>query len=482
MPVTYEKIVMTELSQVDMLELLMGTSLVKPNRLTDISSWHRHIPFGFALMRMMRPHIFVELGTHRGDSYFAMCQARKEFGLDTKCFAVDTWAGDSQAGYYGDEVYEEVRAVHGSLYSDFSTLLRMRFHEALSSFADGSVDLLHIDGLHTYEAVKEDFESWLPKMSRSGVILFHDTNVLDRDDFGVWRLWREITDGRLSFEFKFGHGLGVLATGNSVPKSVSDFLKWANAEPEIVSHFFWLQGSDLELRNSLDSLQHRDELGQKLSHAQSTIAQRDAQLANANQLLKDTGEQLSLAQSVVYERDEQLDTVNQLLADTGERLSATQSIVSERDTQLQAVNRLLEEIGEQLSFAQNIIAERDERLEFVNDLLAKTGDRLTHAQGVVAQRDKQLESLNKKLSRITQRLSNAQDTGALLETKLRTYRDRHERLMGELKSAEAAILNLEEQSRRMSMAQQASEARLKHISASRWWRAREFACRFLGRG
>ena len=35
-----------------------------------------------------------------------MCQARKEFGLDTKCFAVDTWAGDSQAGYYGDEVYE----------------------------------------------------------------------------------------------------------------------------------------------------------------------------------------------------------------------------------------------------------------------------------------------------------------------------------------------------------------------------------------
>lgn len=473
---------MTEPPQVDMLKLLMETSVVKPNRLTDINSWHRHIPFGFALMRMMRPHIFVELGTHRGDSYFAMCQARKQFGLDTKCFAVDTWAGDSQAGYYGDEIYEEVRAAHDCLYSDFSKLLRMRFQEALTSFADGSVDLLHIDGLHTYEAVKEDFESWLPKMSSSSVILFHDTNVLDRDDFGVWRLWREITDGRLSFEFKFGHGLGVLATGNAVPKSVSDFLKWANAEPEIVSHFFWLQGSDLELQNSLDSLKHREEVGQQLSHAQSTIAQRDAQLATANQLLKDTGEQLSLAQSVVYERDEQLGTVNRLLADTGERLSATQSIVSERDTQLQAVNRLLEEIGEQLGFAQNIIAERDERLEFVNDLLAKTGDRLAHAQGVVAQRDKQLESLKNKLSQLTHRLTNAQDKCGLLETKLRTHADRHEQVLAKLKLAETAILNLEERNQRISAAQQALEARFKHISASRWWRAREFACRFLGRG
>ena len=36
----------------------------------------------------------------------------------------------------------------------FSSLLRMDFADARDHIEDGSVDLLHIDGLHTYEAVR----------------------------------------------------------------------------------------------------------------------------------------------------------------------------------------------------------------------------------------------------------------------------------------------------------------------------------------
>jgi hypothetical protein len=67
-----------------------------------------HIPFAFALTQMLQPRVFVELGTHRGESYSAFCQAVKILGLDkqtaTRCYAVDTWAGDIHTGQYEDEI------------------------------------------------------------------------------------------------------------------------------------------------------------------------------------------------------------------------------------------------------------------------------------------------------------------------------------------------------------------------------------------
>jgi hypothetical protein len=192
-------------------------------RWTPPSAWRHHLPFAFFLIAAMRPKKVVELGSYMGASFFAFCQAVKEFKIECECYAIDTWAGDEHAGYYGDEVYEAVVAAH-SYYKDFAYLLRMDFDKANKLKETDNIDLLHIDGLHTYEAVKHDFETWLPKMSDEGVIIFHDTAEM-KDDFGVWRLWDEISPKYPSFNFMHGHGLGVLLVGDKVKKDLRRFAK-----------------------------------------------------------------------------------------------------------------------------------------------------------------------------------------------------------------------------------------------------------------
>ena len=146
-------------------EWLHPAALMEPHHLTHPAPWAGHIPFAAWLIAVAQPRTLVELGAYSGISYLAFCQAITEQGLAASTYAVDTWQGDAHAGAYGEHIYASLRRAHDPYYERFSTLMRMTFDEALGSFADGSIDLLHIDGLHTYEAVRHDFETWLPKLS-----------------------------------------------------------------------------------------------------------------------------------------------------------------------------------------------------------------------------------------------------------------------------------------------------------------------------
>jgi hypothetical protein len=191
--------------------------------------------------------MIVELGTHYGDSYCAFCQAVKELHLDTSCYAVDTWKGDPHSGLYGPEVLADLRAHHDPLYSSFSRLIQSTFDEALEHFADGTVDLLHIDGYHTYESVRHDFEAWLPKISSHGVVLFHDTNVREQD-FGIRKFWDEVKLKYPHFEFLHGHGLGVLAVGKVRSKELRELFKLPEEESIRIRDFFFQLGHQLTAR------------------------------------------------------------------------------------------------------------------------------------------------------------------------------------------------------------------------------------------
>lgn len=188
---------------------------IEPARLAP-SAWTGHVPFAAWLTAVSRPDVFVELGTQAGMSYAAFCQTVQAQRLPTRCYAVDTWEGDAHCGAYGEEVYQDFMHFNAQHFASFSVLLRARFDDAVASFENGSVDLLHIDGLHTYEAVRHDFETWRPKLSTRATVLFHDTAVRSMN-FGVWRYWSEIAPAYPHFAFDHASGLGVLQVGKHMP-------------------------------------------------------------------------------------------------------------------------------------------------------------------------------------------------------------------------------------------------------------------------
>lgn len=185
-------------------------------------SWCMHLPFAYDLMRELAPKVFVELGVKQGESYFSFCQSAAENKINVRCYGVDSWRGDIQTGELDPEIQREVEA-YNCRYSSFSELKPTFFAEALQDFPNATIDLLHIDGTHTYGDVKTDFESWLPKLSPGGIILFHDVMLRDHG-FGVWKLWEEITRGHASFLFEFGCGLGVWKK-ETVTSSDSPFIR-----------------------------------------------------------------------------------------------------------------------------------------------------------------------------------------------------------------------------------------------------------------
>ena len=263
---------------------------MEPVWLGSPAPWAGHIPFAAWLVASMRPSTLVELGVYSGISYLSFCQAAVQNGVPMKAWGVDTWEGDAHAGHYGNSVWDTLRAQHDGRFSAHSTLLRMRFDEAVSEFADGAVDLLHIDGLHTYDAVRHDFETWRSKLSARGVVLFHDTEVR-RDDFGVWRLWAELKDAYPSISFTHSNGLGVLLVGPDAPQALLALCQ-DERRAATANTYFSALGERFERRAEAMNFQAQEtELRAAVAHDQAIQLEQHQWITTQDEVLREAERQ-----------------------------------------------------------------------------------------------------------------------------------------------------------------------------------------------
>ena len=341
-------------------------SLIKVASYTPISiqfpdSWLGHLPFSSWLIKEITPKLFVELGTHSGNSYFSFCQAVAESNLSTKCFAVDTWKGDKQSGFYGEKIFDYVNAHNQNHYAGFSRLLRMTFDDATNYFNDGSIDLLHIDGLHFYDAVKHDFETWLPKLAPTAVILLHDTNVRERG-FGVWKFWEELrVCYPLNIEFTHSHGLGVLQLDSGEAEKKLSWLVPGAPEKQMLKKYFFAIGT-------------RQVEKFELSELRITMADRDSQITSLSQSVSERDGQISKLKQAAAERDGQISDLKQTVDERDKQISDFKQTIEERDGQIANLSQDVEDRDRQIETLNQALAERKRHIE---EFLSTSSWRLT---------------------------------------------------------------------------------------------------------
>lgn len=103
----------------------------------------------------------AEIGVHRGRYSEILCQAMP--GL--KLLAVDKWTRHWGKAYPDAVARLEPYGV---------TVVRAASIDAAVEVQDGSLDFVYIDAEHSYEAVRQDLQAWVPKVRDGGMVAGHD--------------------------------------------------------------------------------------------------------------------------------------------------------------------------------------------------------------------------------------------------------------------------------------------------------------------
>lgn len=205
--------------------------------------WWGHVPFAATIVQAIKPRKIVELGVYLGDSLAALSQAVDYLNLDTEIIGIDTWTHMNDLGQQDEENTRLTIEFFAKRFPK-TKLDRRDFNEAVLDTPDASIDLLHIDGDHTREAVRNDYTKWLPKLRENGIVLLHDIAIGDHAWAGVDIFWREeLRPFHPYFEFYHSWGLGVVAPKGIPPGLQSLFDSVGTPDEEKIQTFYQLLGS-----------------------------------------------------------------------------------------------------------------------------------------------------------------------------------------------------------------------------------------------
>lgn len=159
------------------------------------------------------PEIIVEIGTKFGGTFMIWNEISNGLKISIDLpngihggvsLENTTKRNDLFKELYGDKcIFIEGDSHHQSTYNHLIEILK-----------DRQIDFMFIDGDHTYDGVKQDFEMYSKLVKKGGYIAFHDINDTqkhrDREVY-VCKLWNELKGEKIEFnDYADWGGIGVI--------------------------------------------------------------------------------------------------------------------------------------------------------------------------------------------------------------------------------------------------------------------------------
>ena len=342
--------------------------------------WEGHRDFAYDLLQFVRPERLVELGSQYGCSLFTFCQTVRDFKLNTEINAVDMWSGDIGAEITGEEVYALVQKTAATYYPEVKlNLFQMCFDDARPSFADNSIDILHIDGGHTFEDVEHDFTTWLPKLKENGIVLFHDVySPIDQGSCDHWEKTKKEYD--CYFDFTHSCGLGILFPKGrywydrleeaGFFKYYKDLYFYRSKYKYTQERFDELKGLYEERYRAIEQQSKMiDERDERIAADEKLVAEKDAAIASQTKLIEERdatiasqtkmfSERIAADEKLVAEKDAAIANQSKMIDERDARIAADEKLVAEKDAAIEAQAKLIDERDRSLNEAHKIAEER----------------------------------------------------------------------------------------------------------------------------
>jgi beta-1,4-mannosyl-glycoprotein beta-1,4-N-acetylglucosaminyltransferase len=173
------------------------------------SAWTGHRDFAEWLVNHLKPDVIVDLGVDWGFSSFVFSKA--SIG---KVYGIDLFTGDEHAGERN--TYDFIKNTIEEYNIKNLEIIKGDFSEVSKTW-NIPIDILHIDGYHTYEAVKNDFTNWSKFVNYDGIILFHDTAI---EHFGIKDFFfKELYNGYI-LNFEHSAGLGIYTKNKKLYETI----------------------------------------------------------------------------------------------------------------------------------------------------------------------------------------------------------------------------------------------------------------------